>query len=118
MVVTGAVRNVTPTGDVILGVMLTGATIATGMGSGDFSGMFPGNTETSYFESLFDDNFNHKPLPQQRLAADYIGQFIGMNEKSISLETVFRYDYYYVLGYYDAKAKKYVMVRFQDDFIR
>jgi hypothetical protein len=118
MVVTGAVRNVTPTGDVILGVMLTGATIATGVGSGDFSGMFPGNTETSYFESLFDDNFNHKPLPQQRLAADYIGQYIGMNEKSISLETVFRYDYYYVLGYYDAKAKKYVMVRFQDDFIR
>jgi hypothetical protein len=117
MVVTGTIRNVTPAGDLILGAMMTGATIATGAGSGDMSGMFPGNTQTIYFESLFDDNFNHKPLPQQRLAADYIGQYIAGHEKAISLETVFPYDYYNVLGFYDAKAKKYVMVKFQDDFV-
>ena len=117
MVVTGTIRNITPTGDIILGAMMTGAVIATGAGSGDMSGMFPGNTQTIYFESLFDDNFNHKPLPQQRLAADYIGQYMAGHEKFISLETVFHYDYYYVLGFYDAKAKKYVMVKFQDDFV-
>ena len=117
MVVTGTIRNITPTGDLILGAMMTGAVIASGVGNGDMSGMFPGNTQSIYFESLFDDNFNHKPLPQQRLAADYIGQYIAGHEKAVSMETVFKYDYYYVLGFYDVKAKKYVMVKFQDDFV-
>jgi len=117
MVVTGTIRTIMPTGDLILGAMMSGATIATGAGSGDMLGMFPGNTQTIYFESLFDENFNHKPLPQQRLAADYIGQYIAGHEKAVSMETVFKYDYYYVLGFYDVKAKKYVMVKFQDDFV-
>jgi len=117
MVVTGTIRNIIPTGDLVLGVALSGAAIATGVGSGDMSAMFPGNTQTVYFESLFNDSFIHKPLPQTRLAADYIGQYIAGHQKSISLETVFPYDYYYVLGFYDSKAKKYVLVKFQDDFI-
>ncbi|KGO84644.1 hypothetical protein Q765_20515 [Flavobacterium rivuli WB 3.3-2 = DSM 21788] len=117
MVVTGSIRNIMPAGDLILGAMMSGATIASGVGSGDMSGMFPGNNQNVYFESLFDDSFNHKPLPQQRLAADYIGQYIAGHEKAVSMQTVFKYDYYYVLGFYDAKAKKYVMVKFQDDFV-
>ncbi len=111
LVVTGAIREVVPAENVVMGVaMMAAAGI-------DPSSMFPANIQILYFESLFDDHFNHKPLPQQRLAADYIGQYMAQNEKNISLQTVFKYDYYYVMGYYDARAKEYILVKFQDDFV-
>lgn len=117
MVSVGTVRSVVPAGDVIMGAALGGAIILGGGDGGAAGDFFEGNTRSAYFESLFDDSFNHKPLPQQRLAADYIGQYIANHKKNITLETVFSYDYYYVLGFYDAKAKKYVLVKFQDDFV-
>ena len=116
LVVSGAIRQSVPAGEVVLGSMATVAMVATGTGVDGF-GILPEHTQSIYFESLFDDNITHKPLPQQRLAADYIGQYMYEHRKKISLENVFRYDYYYVAGYYDAKAKKYVLVKFQDDFV-
>jgi len=111
LVVTGAIRYVVPAENVAMGVAVMAAA-----GIDPYE-MYPSNTQSVYFESLFDDEFNHKPLPQQRLAADYIGQFMSQNERNIALQSVFKYDYYYVLGYYDARAKKYVLVKFQDDFV-
>lgn len=117
LVVTGAIRQSTPAGEVILGSVATIGMVATGTGVDGF-GMFNDHTQSIYFESLFDENFTHKPLPQQRLAADYIGRYIYEHRKEISFQTVFSYDYYMVLGYYDVKAKTYVLVKFQDDFVR
>lgn len=117
LVVTGAIRQSVPAGEVVLGSVATVAMVATGTGVDGF-GMFNDHNQSIYFESLFDESFNHKPLPQQRLAADYIGQYMYEHRKQISLQTVFSYDYYMVLGYYDVKAKTYVLVKFQDDFVR
>jgi hypothetical protein len=111
LVVTGAIRYIVPAENVAMGIAMMAAAGV------DPSEMFPPDVQIIYFESLFDNDFNHKPLPQQRLAADYIGQYTAQNERNISLQTVFKYDYYYVMGYYDVKAKKYVLVKFQDDFV-
>ncbi len=85
LVVTGAIRYLVPAENVVMGFA---AMAAAGI---DPSEIFPQNTQTVYFESLFDGNFNHKQLPQQRLAADYIGQYFAENGKNISLETVFHF---------------------------
>lgn len=110
LVVAGAIRYIVPAQNAVIGVAMATAGI-------DSSELFPPDIQTVYFESLFNDDFNHKPVPQERLAADYIGQYMAQYQRVISLQTVFKYDYYYVLGYYDAKAKKYVLVRFEDDFV-
>lgn len=112
LVVAGAVRYVVPAENVVMGVA---AMAAAGI---DPSEIFPQDIQTIYFESLFNDDFNIKDVPQQRLAADYIGQYLAQNERNISLQSIFKYDYYYVLAYYDARAKKYILVRFEDDFVR
>ncbi|MXN92669.1 hypothetical protein GR160_15680 [Flavobacterium sp. Sd200] len=108
LVVAGAVRYIASSG-YIMGLSDAGI---------DPSDMFPPEVQTVYFESLFDDGFVHKDVPQQRLAADYMGQFMAQNERSISFQSIFKYDYYYVLGFYDARQKKYVLLRFEDDFVR
>jgi len=112
MVIAGAIRNIVPAGEAILGAALTG-TIISGDELADYM-PDPENIQSVYFESLFDDNFKHKALPQQRLAVDYISQFMGSNN-NISLETVIPFDYYYLLGYYDARAKQYILLKFEDD---
>ncbi|MFP9100376.1 hypothetical protein ACLI09_15100 [Flavobacterium sp. RHBU_24] len=117
LVVSGAIRATAPAGEMIVGSLGTIAMAATGVG-GDAFGMFPEHTQSIYIESLFDESFNHKNLPQERLAADYIGQYMYEHEKQIALQTVFPYEYYYVLGYYNAKAKKYILLKFMDDGIR
>ncbi|WP_131450766.1 hypothetical protein [Flavobacterium subsaxonicum] len=116
MVVAGGLRNVVSTGDAILAVALTGAVVMNGGYGGDGLGLFDSeNVQSVYFESLFDDNFQYRPYQQTSLAIDHIGQFIGGN-KNISLETVIPYNGYYILGFYDAKAKKYVLLKFEDDY--
>jgi len=117
LVVSGAIRSTAPAGEMIVGSLGTIAMAATGIG-GDAFGMFPEHTQSVYIESLFDEGFNHKNVPQQRLAADYIGQYLYEHEKQAGLQTVFPYEYYYVLGYYDSKAKKYILVKFMDDGFR
>lgn len=117
LVVSGAIRDSYPAGEVIVGLMASGAMVATGVGGDAFS-IFPEHLQSVYIESLFDEGFNHKDLPQQHLASDYIGQYMYEHEKQASLVTVFPYDYYYVAGYYDAKAHQYVLVKFMDDGVR
>lgn len=117
LVISGAIRATAPAGEMIAGSLGSIAMAATGIGGDAFS-MLPEHTQSIYIESLFDERFNHKDLPQQRLAADYIGQYMYEHEKQVRLQTVFPYEYYYVAGYYDVKAKKYVLVKFMDDGIR
>jgi len=116
MVISGVLRNTVSAENVMLGIAVGGMMVAGGY-AGDMSGLFDSeNTESVYFESLFDQDFKHKPLPQQRLAADYLAQFINTHE-NMSLQTVFRFNYYFVLGYYDAKEKHFVLRKFEDDFV-
>jgi len=81
---------------------------------GDVSGITNDQVlQTVYFESVFDDDFNPKQLSQLPLAADGINNFLNSNDdlKGIS---VFKFKDFYILGYYDPKAKQYIMRKFQD----
>jgi hypothetical protein len=114
MVVAGGVRNVITTGDVIMGVALSGALIMGG--GGDALNLLDSdNIQTVYFESLFDNDFKYHPYNQGQLAIDHISQFMA-NNSNVTLETVIPYNDYYLLGFYDARAKKYVLLKFQDDY--
>jgi len=117
MVVAGGVRSILSTGDIIMGVALTGASIASGgYGAGGVgSFMDPSRTQSVYFEGLFDENFEHRPFNPQQLAVDKISRFINNNSRSVSLQSVIPFNDYYLLGFYDEKAKLYVLVQFEDD---
>ncbi len=109
LVTAGGVRTVIPAGYVVAGGVLLMA------GGGGGMDMFDGGQQqTTYFESLFDDNFEHRTYRIERLALDNAGQFTAGN-KRVSLQTVIPFKGYYLLGYYDAKAKLYVMRKFEDD---
>jgi len=117
MVVAGGVRSILSTGDIIMGVALTGASIASGGYGAGGVGSFvdPSRTQSVYFEGLFDENFEHRPFNPQQLAIDKISRFISNNSDSISLQTVIPFNDYYLLGFYDKKAKLYVLIQFEDD---
>jgi hypothetical protein len=117
LVLAGGVRYVVPTGNVVLGIAAAGVLAYGGGYGGGMEELFdPQSLQSIYFEALFDGTFRHKDVRQEMLAADHIAQFTGTN-KNISLESVTPYQGYYVLGYYDAKAKQYVLRKFQDDFV-
>jgi len=112
MLTVGGIRNVNSTGNVLLGITAGVAIVATGSG-GDMSGLFEsGSLQSTYFEALFDDKFEHQNVSQQGLAVDFISQFMAEND--VTLQSVFPFKDYYVLGYYDSKKKEYVMRKFED----
>jgi len=112
MLTVGGVRNVASTGNVILGITAGAAMVATGSGS-DFGLLFDdGNLQSTYFEALFDDKFEHQNVAQQGLAVDFLSQFL--NENDVTLQSFFAFKDYYILSYYDSKKKEYVMRKFED----
>jgi hypothetical protein len=73
------------------------------------------HTETVFFESSWDNNFefnNQKPAP---LAIDNISYFLSQH-KEVTLENIIKFKDYFILGYYDSAAKEYVMRKFKDGF--
>ncbi|MEL1246359.1 hypothetical protein AAEO56_18950 [Flavobacterium sp. DGU11] len=109
LVTAGGVRTILPAGDVILGAGLVLA--------GGSSDMFGDGHElqTNYFESLFDDAFNHRPYVLPTLAIDNIGRYTGGN-KNLTLQTVTPFKGSYILGFYDTKARRYLLRKFDDEF--
>lgn len=107
MLTVGGVRSVSSTGGIMLGVAMSAA------GGGDFSSLFDDESlQSTYFEALFDERFEHQSVSQLPLATDFISQFIAEND--IDLQTVFPYKGYYILSYYDSKKKEFVMRKFED----
>ena len=108
MLTVGGVRSVSSTGGIMIGVAMAAAS-----GGGDFGNLFDDESlQSTYFEALFDDKFEHQNLSQLPLATDFIAQFIAEND--VSLQTVFLYKDYYILSYYDSKKKEFVMRKFED----
>lgn len=105
------------TGGVLLGIASGVGTIATG-GSTFFADdfMYDGLLQVNYFETHLDPKSQYLKREQEVLATDYIGQFLDQN-KDATLASSFKFKDHYILGYYDSKAKKYVLRKFQDDFI-
>ncbi|HEY0045076.1 MAG TPA: hypothetical protein VGB44_00020 [Flavobacterium sp.] len=111
LITSGAIRSIASTEDVMLGIIAIGA----GMSDGDveISGFDRSNIQSFFFESLFDEKFNHATVAQTPLAADALSNFLA-ESKDVSLETVTPYDGYFILGYYDKEAKTYVLRKFED----
>ncbi|MBF4506155.1 hypothetical protein IRZ83_05690 [Flavobacterium sp. JLP] len=63
-------------------------------------------------DGLFDKEGNHVKGELQPLAFDKIREFLDKNENTSS-QIIFKIDSYY-LGYYDAKAKNYIITKFND----
>ncbi|MBK0369448.1 hypothetical protein [Flavobacterium agrisoli] len=80
------------------------------------NGYFVTNSEMVYFESLLDDKLEF--VTQERLyPLAFENLMLFLNEhKEIELENIFRYEDYYVLGYYDGFSKQFVMRKFTDGF--
>ncbi|HEX8576635.1 MAG TPA: hypothetical protein VF677_10125 [Flavobacterium sp.] len=84
------------------------------LNDGDVSGITSDQVlQTVYFESVFDDDFNPKKLIQLPLAADGISDFLNFNDDPKGIN-VFKFKDFHILGYYDPKAKQYIMRKFQD----
>ncbi len=113
LITVGGLRSTITTGNAILGVALGAGSIAVG-GSGDVVELFDNDTaQTIYFESFFDQGFKHLDAEPETLADDYISQFLDENDHA-TIPNVFRVTDFYVLAYYDKKAKQYLLRKFRD----
>lgn len=72
-------------------------------------------TETVFFESSWDTNFEYNNQEPTPLAIDAISYFLSQH-KEATLENTIKFKEYYILGYYDTTAKEYVMRKFKDGF--
>jgi len=73
------------------------------------------NKRSIYFKSLLNiADFEHLSGEAKRNAFDKIKDFNDFLGSNISSETVFRVEDYYVLGYYNALDKKYLLLKFTD----
>jgi len=113
----GGLRDVASTGGILLGIASGVGSVASG-GSTVFMDdfLYDGSLQVNYFETHLDLKSQYLKKEQEILATDYIAQFLEQ-KKDISLASTFKFKNYYILGYYDAKEKKYVLRKFQDDFI-
>lgn len=113
LVTVGGLRETTTTGNVILGIALGAGSIAAG-GGADVTEFFDSGTAQSvYFEAVFDGQFTHLNAEPEILADDYISQFLNEND-DVTLQNVFHYKDFYILSYYDKKARQYSLRKFRD----
>lgn len=68
-----------------------------------------------YFEFALDKKGNPIASTQFPLAIDFIGQFSFEHPEAI-LSNTFKHKNYYIHGYYDAKLKQFIMLKFYDGF--
>lgn len=118
LITAGGVRSVVPTANIIAGVTIGAVAIAAG-GDGSAIGMLSDGSElqTLCFESLFDENFEHEPYQQMRLAGDYMGEF-NSRTGTLFASSMTSFQDYFIMGYYDTKSGQYVMRSFRDDAAR
>lgn len=68
-----------------------------------------------YFESVLNRNLEFVIRDESPLALDKLSYFLSKNKKA-TLTNVLKFNNYYILGYYDKKAKQYIMRKFTDGF--
>ncbi len=110
----GGTRNVTSPTAVLLGATVLAAEVLAGTGFGD-PYFDQDRLQVAFFDSLFDDNFKHLSGEPEPMAIDFISNFVS-EQRDITLENTFKFRDFYVLGYYDVKAKQYIFRKFEDGF--
>ncbi|WP_432672182.1 hypothetical protein [Flavobacterium sp. SM2513] len=109
----GGVREVASGGNIALGLgMVLGGAIAgsTVVEIGDFGGS--ANTQSIYFESFFNTNFEHINTPFQPLYIDAMSEFLNANSPSVY--NIRAFQDYVILNYYDKETNEFVMRKFED----
>ena len=74
------------------------------------------HSESVFFETTLNNQYDFTLIQQQPLAMDNINYFLDQNKKA-TLPNVLKFKDFYILGYYDITAKQYIMRRFTDGFI-
>ncbi|NBL65010.1 hypothetical protein GV828_07335 [Flavobacterium sp. NST-5] len=113
LVTIGGARDIASPGGVFAGITI--GILGVASGSADFYAddfLYATNLQTNYFETLFDDNFNHLKVEQKRLASDDYSAFLGQNR--IDAHTYIPYKDYFVMTYFDVKMQQLVMRKFED----
>lgn len=115
LVTTGGMRKVTNTGGIILGAALGVGIAVSGSGSvGIADELFDAqSSQQVFFESLFDEEFEHLQKEQEPLAVDFLSQFLSRNQ-NISAYFLTPFGGYFVLAYYDPKARAVLLRKFSD----
>lgn len=109
----GGVREVASAGNIALGVGLTLGGIIGGVGIDSSSMIENGNLQSLYFESYFDNNFEHSNKPFSPLYIDSLGEFLSKTNPEV--QNLYPFKNYVILNYYDSKSKEFVMRKFQDN---
>jgi len=74
------------------------------------------HTETVYFESVWNSDYNTVKQEQlEPLAIDNIYYFMAMN-KQAALDNILKYKDFYILSYYDTASKQLILRKFKDGF--
>lgn len=115
LVTIGGTNSTLSSDGIVLGTLLT----ISGIMIGEYA-TFPDMTSNEimqnvYFECRFDNDFKPKSTPFGPLSIDYISQFLNDNN-SINLHNTIKYKDYFILSYYDAKAKQVVLRKFEDGY--
>lgn len=112
----GGIRDVASTGGILLGIASGVGAVASGTSVFVNDFMDEESLQVNYFETHLNPKSQYFKKEQEILASDYVAQFLDQ-KKDISLASTFKFKDHYILGYYDTKEKKYVLRKFQDDFI-
>lgn len=102
LVTSGSVHTITPAENLVVGLIASGPDIE------DVT-----DVRTTYFESLFDAELEHKPGPTATLAIDAMSASRS-NNKSASMHAIIPYKGYYIMGFYDKIIKSYVLSKYED----
>jgi hypothetical protein len=110
----GGVRNYRSAGNIILGATLGLGMMAEGGSVDTIENVIgPGSVQSVFFESLFDEDFQHLDIEQQPLGTDFLSQFLADNDH-ISLYNLNGFAGHSVLAYYDPKLKQVILRKFSD----
>lgn len=82
----------------------------------DFGGYSEYASKMAYFDAMLNSDLEFLHIKQaEPLAIDNIFYYLSIN-KNITLQNILKLKDYYILGYYDAVSKQYVMRKFTDGF--
>jgi hypothetical protein len=87
----------------------------------DFGTNFGGNSEYAnkmvFFDAMFNSDleFINRKQPEP-LAIDNVFYYLSIN-KDILMQNILKVKDYYILGYYDAKSRQYIMRKFTDGYM-
>nr|WP_315223516.1 hypothetical protein [uncultured Flavobacterium sp.] len=73
------------------------------------------HTETVFFESALNKNFEFSSSEPSPLAVDKISYFLNQHQEA-AFANVIPFKDYFILGYYDQTSKEYILRKFKDGF--